>query len=186
MNVTENEADDLDFVPKPLWYVNGGTQNEVWKAGAAFYEAAAVMFRREKEQDGRFWAIQKWHVIHHLSYIACELFIKAMLADEHFAEPDQDGYADITGVEVPKIGHNLWPDKLSQSPCTLLEDRLTPDELKLLRETTDGKDELCRGRYPYEFIGYGKKIAEGETVSAPDREDALRWLALARSLRNIP
>lgn len=78
MHLDESDADDRDFIPKPLWYVTGNTQNEVWIAGAAFYEAAAVMFHREKEQDGRFWAIQKWNVIHHLSYIACELFIKAM------------------------------------------------------------------------------------------------------------
>lgn len=78
------------------YYDAGGNfiENDVWTVAVDYLDAAQAEFEREKSRVG-FWRVGHWYIIHHLSVIACELFLKSFnVTIEVLGHRDEDGYAD--------------------------------------------------------------------------------------------
>lgn len=54
----------------------GAGPNPVYNAAMAYLDAAEVVYEKESAKSG-FLAFPNWHVVHHLSFIASELFLKS-------------------------------------------------------------------------------------------------------------
>lgn len=154
-----------------------GGPNSARCAANAYLKAAEMLYKAELAKGG-FWYISEWYVIHHLAFIAVELYLKAfnanIVTDSFSSDPEttftqtEKSHEDLSAASDPRILRWLKPSQLN----TLLQ---------------LGKEELTRGRYPYEAI---EDPASDELIERFPSGDAGRylteeWLDLARALQNF-
>lgn len=150
--------------------------NPINLAATAFLEAAESEFARETAKAG-FWALQSWFVVHHLSVIATELFLKSLTSAtvSHGRVASEDGPDDM--VFKPAFdGHRANHDKLPAAELSAF----LPSHLCGLIASYSVAD-IQQGRYPYEPDckgSYSSRFPSGED----GRRLAQDWLELARKL----
>lgn len=158
----------------------GWAPNSVRDAAMAYLDAAEVIYKRECEKIG-FFAINDWYVVHHLSVIAAELFMKSFrVVVTHSAVFDESG-PEEESVEHAYNGHHLQLDRLEENDRNELKRHLSEEQFSLLCSITDRNLALCeiaRGRYPYEIKERETRFSSGED----GRNTAEIWLSLARAL----
>lgn len=170
--------------------------NKIRDTADAYLEAAQVMSDRKQKNTGNFWEVSSWFVVHHLSYISSEIYLKSFasysvyLVEDSPIDPDTEPYEVSCYVEEkesePKmyriLGHGDIFDKLLPEVRSHLEKTLCSGQMDLIRGMKDS--ELSRGRYPYETEnkeGVSEKFPSGEEA----QKLATKWLDLARSLSEI-
>lgn len=173
-------------IGNPHWYVSDSSQNEIWMTASAYLEAAEVLFEREAEAEGGFWTIQKWYVIHHLSFISCELFMKSFKAIECLGEPTED-YIEVVNTQPSYKSHSLQVSNLERATQDILLKSLTPEQCALLNDMNKeaGTIELSMGRYPFEPPKGDERSSAVFPVGEAGRFRATSWLTVARALRGV-
>lgn len=146
---------------------SGAMPNDVLYAASGFLEAAELMFSAQDVKDSFSQLhLQKWHVVHHLSVIATELYMKSLIA-EYAPETE----CDFVYLRTEK-GHSSHFDLLDKEDQELLRETLEPDQITLLSRL--GISDISSGRYPYEY-----------TSGFINRALAEKWICLARALDDI-
>lgn len=162
-----------------------GPYNEVANTGRAYLDAARVYRIRLMRKTRASWLfVPDWYVVHHLSFISVELYLKSFGAtDCHTLQGDESGPFDQ--FTVPGYhGHKLNDKGIPSSILLELRTKLSLGQYQLLnrlREKNFTGGELAVGRYPYER----KDNQQGYPSGVEGRQRAEDWLALAKSLRNF-
>lgn len=151
--------------------------NEIRHAAEGYLSAAEMVFETERMKNG-FLAFPNWFVVHHISYIASELFLKSFAAKVVSLLGEQLG-CDNQGVTISERGHGGLFEKLPQEEKEELENHLTPEHITMLSEMS--RPEFTRSRYPYQL---NDRNGKPEIFPTGDngKEIAQRWLSLARAL----
>lgn len=162
-----------------------GNPNEVAFAGEAYLDAARIYRIRLMRKIKAIWLfVPDWYVVHHLSFISVELYLKsfdAMIYHTH--EGDESGPFDQFTVHG-YYGHRLKDKGIPSSILLEIKSTLSVDQYSLLdrlREQKFTNAELAIGRYPYERDEKRQEYPSGED----GRQRAEDWLTLAKSLRNF-
>lgn len=162
-----------------------GDINEAAIAGEAYLDAARIYrIRLMRKIKARWLFVPDWYVVHHLSFISVELYLKsfgAMNFHSHYG--DGSGPFDEFTVHGYR-GHELKDQGIPSSILLELEGTLSVDQYSLLdrlRKREFSKAELSIGRYPYERDKTRQEYPSGED----GRQRAEDWLTLAKSLRNF-
>lgn len=183
----------------------GDCGNEVHQTAEAYLDAAETYYRKEiaifneklDNNERHFFHIHAWFVVHHLSYISCELFFKSMGATYFYTrEGNEDGPVDEY-VESSFEDHNLRFDRTAEAR-EQLEKYLSVHEKALIDSVSEnGIFEFSRGRYPFERKPIGSRKAphrdpNTQRILRQDnpvyptgdagKEMAEIWLQLARKL----
>lgn len=149
--------------------------NPVYLAALAYLDAAKLIYRDESGKNG-FFAIHSWFVVHHLSFIAVEVFLKSFrVTVSHSPVMDESG-PEFEEFEPAYTGHHAQLESLDSGDKEALVEHLSKDQFELLMSISDRKvasTELSRGRYPYET-----SFPSGDE----GRHLAERWLGLALAL----
>tara|TARA_R100000935_G_C2796462_1_gene148379 strand:- start:171 stop:698 length:528 start_codon:yes stop_codon:yes gene_type:complete len=156
----------------------GSAPNPVFSAALAYLDAAENAYSRETAKTG-FLTFKNWFVVHHLSVIATELFVKSFRVTVSHPTVTSENGPDGEAVAHAYRSHNTLLDKLDLRDKNGLEDYLSDALFKLLLSAS--KDEISRGRYPYEDHNGSTRFPasdEGGQKLAGD------WLTLARALSN--
>lgn len=158
------------YTLKPGW-----APNPVFETACAFCEAAEAEFLRESEKSG-FLEIQNWFVVHHLSVISTELFLKSFhVTVSHGPVTSADGPDDET-VEHAFGGHVANIKRLPEEVASDLKKYLPAQLYELMISLS--KDEITRGRYPYEEDGGKTRFPVGDI----GQKIANDWLKLSKEL----
>ena len=155
----------------------GMEPNPVLDAARAYLRAAEVVHEDVRKKVG-FLYVQEWYVVHHLSFIAVELFLKSFRVTVSYPPVTDDSGPEYELFEHAYNGHNVQLDKLRRDERESLQRYLTESQMNLIdsiSSRSNAAHELSRGRYPYEtnrsfpLEDAGQKLAE-------------KWLSLAHSL----
>lgn len=162
----------------------GEFPNPVREAAVAYLEAAETIYKAESEKHGFWFGWPNWYVVHHLSFIATELFLKSFYAKcSHSLEGDDSG-PDWEKYDAAYRGHDAQLKVIATDIWREVERRLSERQLELIELISTNKDantELSRGRYPYEVNGSGDSFPSGED----GRQLSEDWLNLARTLAKV-
>lgn len=150
--------------------------NPVFDTAKSFLEAAEASFFFEDAKKG-FLQFRNWHVPHHLSVIATELFLKSLDAKVfHGPVISADGPDDMY-YKGAFCGHKA---DLVELPVEIANDLRAYLPEKLFRLMTSlSNNEISRGRYPYEKDGDAQRFPVDENEG---RQVANDWLCLAQAL----
>lgn len=158
----------------------GWGPNPVFDTAKAYLDVAEDAYSKEVTKTG-FLEFSNWFVVHHLSVISTELFLKSFnVMVSHSPVTDGSGPSHET-VEHAYDGHQTKLHKLNSRDADGLKDHLHNDLFKLLVSVScqsKAKFEIGRGRYPYENDGGSPSFPDGEEGQAL----ATNWLNLARAL----
>ncbi|WP_095444223.1 hypothetical protein [Ochrobactrum quorumnocens] len=151
--------------------------NEVRWAAQAYLSHAENAMKFELGKVN-FLDINHWYIVHHISYISVELFLKSFYAkltvhiEEDFEITDDYRYEFSDNVYVKNFApdghfdiHKNYPEDLLNA----LKEFISVEEWQIVESMSF--DELTRGRYPYE-----------ENSQYVSEEDAFSYLSLARKL----
>lgn len=157
-----------------------GGPNSAKRAANAYLKAAETLYQVELTKGG-FWYIAEWYVIHHLAFISVELYLKAFNA--HIVTDSFSSDQETTFIQTETKHQDL---SAARDP-RLLRYLKPHHQATLSKLTHDGKEELSRGRYPYEAIETDGSQELIERFPAGDTGRALtdEWLDLARALRDF-
>lgn len=89
----------------------GDEPNPVLYAARSYLRAAEVVRDAECKRIG-FLEIQEWYVVHHLSFIAVELFLKSFRVTVLHPPVTSDSGPDFECFEHAYTGHHAQLDKL--------------------------------------------------------------------------
>ncbi len=149
--------------------------NPVFDTADAFLKVAEAEFIKEVEKKV-FLIIQNWFVAHHLSVVATELFLKSFRVVVSYSPVTSDDGPDDMLFKHAFDGHVASLHKLPKDVSADLKSYL-PEPLYNLMKTLS-KDEISRGRYPYEDDNGTQRFPAGDA----GKKLANDWLALARAL----
>jgi len=154
----------------------GWVPNPVFSAAEAYLDAAENEYSRALAKAG-FWNFKNWFVVHHLTVIATELFVKSFLVTvTHSPVTSEDGPDDEVFEHAYK-GHKTLLDKLDPKDQKGLEDYLSDPLYALLKSASNA--EISRGRYPYESNNGSANFPIHDEDGKKLVDD---WLMLARAL----
>ena len=120
---------------------------------------------------------QNWFVVHYLTVIATELFVKSFLVTvTHSTVISEDG-PDDEKFEHAYRNHKTDLDALDPKDAKGLEDYLSDPLFALLKSASP--NEISRGRYPYEAHNGSTRFPVGDEAGQKLVDD---WLMLARAL----
>jgi hypothetical protein len=155
---------------------SGWYPNPVFEAAKAYLDAAESEYSRALSKTG-FLEFQNWFVVHHLTVIATELFVKSFLVTVTFSPVTrEDGPSDEV-IEHAYNSHKTSLDKLDPKDKKGLEDYLSDPLFALLKSASNA--EISRGRYPYENDNGSAKFPKDDEEGKKLVDD---WLMLARAL----
>ena len=153
----------------------GWRPNPVFEAVAAYLDSAEILYAVETAKNG--WLdLKTWFVIHHLSVLATELFLKSFhVTVKHGPVTSPDGPDEMTYAQAFG-GHKPGLEAFPQDVVDSLKSHLPARLFDLMGTLSTA--ELNRGRYPFE--------ADGDRTRFPLGDDgrvlAESWLNLARTL----
>ena len=157
----------------------GDHVNPVFEVACAYVDSAETLFLNECGKDKKWLYVPNWFVVHHLSVIATELFLKSFkVTVSHGPVTSPDG----TGDEIHKHAFSTHEADLNSLPEAVVADLKThlSEELFTLMQSLS-KIEIARGRYPYEDV-------DGENRFPPSdagRVLASDWMKLAKELKDF-
>ncbi len=167
----KNESYTESYTLDPGW-----APNPVFETAKAYLDAAENAYSREVAKTG-FFAFKNWFVVHHLSVIATELFVKSFrVTVYHPPVTSEDGPDDVE-IKHAYSSHNTQLDKLDLQDKNGLEEYLSDTLFTLLKSASS--DEISRGRYPYEDHNGSTRFPAGDEAGQKLVDD---WLMLARAL----
>lgn len=175
--------------------------NGIRAVADAYLDAAQTVFDREQSKTG-FLETQAWFVVHHLSYISSELYLKSFAAWNMYPSgisphPDEESYEvplyknsknAVTGNEETSQGtlilegHGGIFEKLAIDTQHHLKEALSPAQICLIENMNIS--EFNRGRYPYETIE-SDSVSEVFPSGDEGRKLSVDWLLLAKSLSDF-
>ena len=154
----------------------GWDLNPVFAAGKAYLDAAENAYSREAAKTG-FLDFKNWFVVHHLSVIATELFVKSFKVTVSYPPVTSEAGPDEEEIEHAYKNHNTQLDKLDLQDQSGLKGYLSDTLFELLQSLSS--HEISRGRYPYEDHNGSTRFPAGDEVGQKLVDD---WLTLARAL----
>lgn len=161
----------------------GWQPNPVHAAAIAFLEAAILQFKTEELKTG-FLQFQNWFVTHHLAFIACELFLKSLQVTitDTFEQYSPD--PTTTDIQHAFNRHHFKFTDFTVVDFEKILSKLSPSQRALVKKMgsdKDAKNELARGRYPYEVIDGNDRWPAGDVGKALADE----WIDLAQTLKAL-
>jgi hypothetical protein len=157
----------------------GDGYNAVTEAASRYLAAAELLHAAEVVTASSWYTDGDWYVVHHLSVIATELFMKSARVVVSYP-PVRDGSGP--DYELVKHAYDRHPVDWNSLPPRFkfnLEQRLSPTQYALVANMA--LVDISRGRYPY---GYDKREAQFP-AGEQGRAIAEEWLGLARALATI-
>jgi hypothetical protein len=153
--------------------------NDVAFAADAFLDAARTYRIRLMRSSKANWLfISSWHVVHHLSFISVELYLKSFGAVVLYSiSGDESGPFDKITVNGYH-SHKLKVDGIPKDIWSEIHTSLPPEQCSLLErlcEKSYADGELSIGRYPFERTLQGEYPSGQEGKSEPRNG----WLLLS-------
>ena len=155
----------------------------------AYFRAAKLTYEKEVERSSEWLYVGEWYVVHHLAFIASELFAKR-LSQTVYRHP-----LTLDPNFTTFHGHKSNFEKLTAPLQQQLKSALSPRSLELFQCL--GGNDLAIGRYPFEREVKSSENASGEFEIHPTdidpfiksmeewRELAEDWLKLAHELNAL-
>lgn len=155
----------------------GFSVNPVFETASAYLKAAEALFANECKEDRKWLYVPNWFVVHHLSVISTELFLKSFrVTVSHGHATDISGPHDAV-YQHAFNGHKPNLEALPHTVSSDLKDHLSEDSFTLMQ--TLSNEEIARGRYPYENVGGENRFPN----SSIGRDHATAWMKLAKELK---
>lgn len=157
--------------------------SEVFRAAQAYLRSAELIYEQQVKLSSHWMSMPDWFVVHHLSVISTELFLKSLKVTIYHPPVRDESGPDYEIYEHAYYGHKVQFDRINKDDIEDLRNHLSSHQFQILKsmENRDAaRAEISRGRYPYQTLK-----DSGFPAGDAGRNLAEEWLNLARSLSDF-